>query len=172
MVRRQAHWQEASSYKPLRASPPKSCMVSLKISSGLNWIFSCIGSWSINFLFCSAFRLHQDWNWKGRHRYLKRQRHWPKQVRHFLPVVEVSHPRLLHMILFFVFWFRSSVTQAHDISNPSYMGVSFQKGNVTDKGWSYSRPPKNPSPGQGSKESKKSGYDVGTGSPTGKSYPK
>lgn len=68
---------------------------------------------------------------------------------------------------FFVFWFRFSVTQAHDISNPSYMGVSFQKGNVIDKGWSYSMPPKNlPTAGQGSKESKKGGYDVGTRSPT------
>ncbi|KAE8294422.1 Phosphatidylinositol 3,4,5-trisphosphate 5-phosphatase 1 [Larimichthys crocea] len=61
-----------------------------------------------------------------------------------------------------------SVTQAHDISNPSYM--SYQKGNVIDKGWSYSMPPKNlPTAGQGSKECKKGGYDVGTRSPTGKS---
>ncbi|XP_035509815.1 phosphatidylinositol 3,4,5-trisphosphate 5-phosphatase 1 isoform X1 [Morone saxatilis] len=63
-----------------------------------------------------------------------------------------------------------SITQAHDISNPNYMGVSFQRGNVIDKGWSYSMPPKNiPTAGQGSKESKKGGYDVGTRSPTGKS---
>lgn len=63
---------------------------------------------------------------------------------------------------------RFSVTQAHDISNPSYM--SYQKGNVIDKGWSYSMPPKNlPTAGQGSKECKKGGYDVGTRSPTGKS---
>ncbi|KAM3619855.1 uncharacterized protein V6R79_014724 [Siganus canaliculatus] len=41
------------------------------------------------------------------------------------------------------------------------------KGNVIDKGWSYSMPPKNP--GQGSKDPKKGGYDVGTWSPTGKS---
>lgn len=75
MVRRQAHWQVASSYKPLRASPLKSCMV----SSGLNYKFSCICSCSTDFLFCSAFRFHQ--NWKGWHRYLKRQRQWPKQVR-------------------------------------------------------------------------------------------
>ncbi|XP_044054159.1 phosphatidylinositol 3,4,5-trisphosphate 5-phosphatase 1 isoform X2 [Siniperca chuatsi] len=63
-----------------------------------------------------------------------------------------------------------STTQAHDISNPSYMGMSFQRGNVIDKGWSYSMPPKNvPTAGQGSKESKKGGYDGGTRSPTGKS---
>ncbi|XP_070764438.1 phosphatidylinositol 3,4,5-trisphosphate 5-phosphatase 1 [Enoplosus armatus] len=62
-----------------------------------------------------------------------------------------------------------SIAQAHDISNPSYMGVTFQRGNVIDKGWSYSMPPKNlPIAGQGSKESKKGGYDVGTRSPTGK----
>ncbi|KAG8003514.1 Phosphatidylinositol 3 [Nibea albiflora] len=60
-----------------------------------------------------------------------------------------------------------SITQAHDISNPSYM--SYQKGNVIDKGWSYSMPPKNlPTAGQGSKECKKGGYDVGTRSPTAK----
>ncbi|XP_070688087.1 phosphatidylinositol 3,4,5-trisphosphate 5-phosphatase 1 isoform X2 [Pempheris klunzingeri] len=52
----------------------------------------------------------------------------------------------------------------------NYMGVSFQRGTVTDKGWSYSMPPKNlPIAGQVNKESKKSGYDVGTRSPTGKS---
>lgn len=65
---------------------------------------------------------------------------------------------------------RFSVTQAHDISNPNYMGVSFQRGNVIDKGWSYSNPPKTlPIAGQGSKECQKGGYDVGTRSPTGKS---
>lgn len=100
MVRRQAHWQVASSYKPLRASPLKSCMV----SSGLqNYIFSCIDSCSTDYLFCSAFRFHQNWNRKGRHRYLKRQRQWPKQVRHFSPLVKVSHPRLLRMIIFLSF---------------------------------------------------------------------
>ncbi|KAI3369061.1 hypothetical protein L3Q82_026030, partial [Scortum barcoo] len=62
-----------------------------------------------------------------------------------------------------------SATQALDISNPSYMGLSYQRGNVIDKGWSYSMPPKSlPTAGQGSKESKKSGYDVGARSPTGK----
>ncbi|XP_034560241.1 phosphatidylinositol 3,4,5-trisphosphate 5-phosphatase 1 [Notolabrus celidotus] len=62
---------------------------------------------------------------------------------------------------------KSSVTQALDISNPNYMGVSFQKGCVIDKGWSYSMPPKNsPMFGQGSKEPKKG--DVGSRSPTGK----
>lgn len=50
------------------------------------------------------------------------------------------------------------------------MGVSFQRGNVIDKGWSYSMPKKNPpTAGQGGKESKKCPYDVGTRSPTGKS---
>nr|XP_020465737.1 phosphatidylinositol 3,4,5-trisphosphate 5-phosphatase 1 [Monopterus albus] len=62
-----------------------------------------------------------------------------------------------------------SLTQAHDISNPNYMGMSFKTGNVVDKGWSYSMPPKNVSTaGQGGKDSKKGGYDVGTRSPTGK----
>lgn len=64
---------------------------------------------------------------------------------------------------------RSFVTQTHDITNPNYMGMSFQRGNVIDKGWSYSMPPKNvPVAGQGSKESKKGGYDGSTRSPTGK----
>ncbi|XP_073332446.1 phosphatidylinositol 3,4,5-trisphosphate 5-phosphatase 1 [Pagrus major] len=59
-----------------------------------------------------------------------------------------------------------SVTQAHDISNPNYMGVSFQR-DVIDKGWSYSMPPKSlPLAVQGCKDSKKGGYDVGTRSPT------
>lgn len=68
---------------------------------------------------------------------------------------------------------RFSLTQAHDISNPNYMvGMSFKSGNVIDKGWSYSMPPKNvPAAGQGSKDSKKPGYDVGTHSPTGKPCP-
>lgn len=41
-----------------------------------------------------------------------------------------------------------SVTQAHDISNPNYMGLLYQKGNMVDKGWSYLP--------------KKAGHDVGT----------
>uniref|UniRef100_A0A3Q0RCK6 phosphatidylinositol-3,4,5-trisphosphate 5-phosphatase n=1 Tax=Amphilophus citrinellus TaxID=61819 RepID=A0A3Q0RCK6_AMPCI len=62
-----------------------------------------------------------------------------------------------------------SVTQSHDISNPAYMGMSFRSGNVIDKGWSYSMPPRNVAPcGQAGKEPKKGGYDVGTRSPTGK----
>ncbi|XP_029285211.1 phosphatidylinositol 3,4,5-trisphosphate 5-phosphatase 1 [Cottoperca gobio] len=62
-----------------------------------------------------------------------------------------------------------SVTQSHDISNPNYMGMSFRSDNVIDKGWSYSMPLKNlPIAGQGSKDTKKGGYDVGTHSPTGK----
>lgn len=36
---------------------------------------------------------------------------------------------------------RGTITQTHDISNPSYM--SYKSGNVMDKGWSYSMPPKN-----------------------------
>ncbi|TWW57480.1 phosphatidylinositol 3,4,5-trisphosphate 5-phosphatase 1 [Takifugu flavidus] len=61
-----------------------------------------------------------------------------------------------------------SAAQALDISNPSYMG--FQKGNVVDKGWSYSMPPKSLAiPGHGGKEPKKSAGDVGARSPTRKS---
>lgn len=73
------------------------------------------------------------------------------------------------VIPFLISLFRSSVTQAHDISNPNYMGVLFQKGHIVDKGWSYSMPPKNvPISSQGSKEFKKGGHDVATRSPTGK----
>ncbi|XP_057696431.1 phosphatidylinositol 3,4,5-trisphosphate 5-phosphatase 1 isoform X2 [Corythoichthys intestinalis] len=50
---------------------------------------------------------------------------------------------------------------AHDISNPSYMEVSYRSGKVIDKGWSYSMPPRNlPTGGQTVIEPKKS--------PTGK----
>uniref|UniRef100_A0A8C2X981 phosphatidylinositol-3,4,5-trisphosphate 5-phosphatase n=1 Tax=Cyclopterus lumpus TaxID=8103 RepID=A0A8C2X981_CYCLU len=57
---------------------------------------------------------------------------------------------------------RFSVTQTHDISNPSYMGMSYKGGKVVDKGWSYSMPPKHlPIAGEGSKDAKKGGYDVG-----------
>ncbi|XP_047231890.1 phosphatidylinositol 3,4,5-trisphosphate 5-phosphatase 1 isoform X2 [Girardinichthys multiradiatus] len=66
---------------------------------------------------------------------------------------------------------KSSVTQTHDISNPSYMGVSFKSGNVVDKGWSYSLPPRNVSiGGKGGKESKKPSYDPGVQSPTAIHY--
>ncbi|XP_053178161.1 phosphatidylinositol 3,4,5-trisphosphate 5-phosphatase 1 isoform X1 [Scomber japonicus] len=62
-----------------------------------------------------------------------------------------------------------SVAHAHDISNPSYM--SYKSGNVIDKGWSYSMPPKTlPIAGQGGKDCKKGSYDVGTRSPTGKPF--
>ncbi|XP_017279043.1 phosphatidylinositol 3,4,5-trisphosphate 5-phosphatase 1 [Kryptolebias marmoratus] len=53
---------------------------------------------------------------------------------------------------------KSSVTQAHDISNPNYMGVSFKSGNVTDKGWSYSMSTRNaPAVGLLGKDHKKAG---------------
>lgn len=42
-----------------------------------------------------------------------------------------------------------SASQALDISNPSYMGLSYKSGNVTDKGWSYNMQPKTLSPGHG-----------------------
>lgn len=63
-----------------------------------------------------------------------------------------------------------SVTQTHDISNPSYMGMPYKGGKVVDQGWSYSLPQKHlPIAGEGSKDTKKGGYDVGgTRSPTGK----
>ncbi|XP_047442354.1 phosphatidylinositol 3,4,5-trisphosphate 5-phosphatase 1 [Mugil cephalus] len=64
---------------------------------------------------------------------------------------------------------RFSATQALDISNPNYMGVGYRGGNACDRGWSYSMPPRNPATaGQGAKDTKKGGYDVGTRSPTGK----
>nr|XP_057929529.1 phosphatidylinositol 3,4,5-trisphosphate 5-phosphatase 1 [Doryrhamphus excisus]XP_057929530.1 phosphatidylinositol 3,4,5-trisphosphate 5-phosphatase 1 [Doryrhamphus excisus]XP_057929531.1 phosphatidylinositol 3,4,5-trisphosphate 5-phosphatase 1 [Doryrhamphus excisus]XP_057929532.1 phosphatidylinositol 3,4,5-trisphosphate 5-phosphatase 1 [Doryrhamphus excisus] len=56
---------------------------------------------------------------------------------------------------------KTSAGQAHDISNPSYMEVSYRSDNVIAKGWSYSLPPKTlPIARQPSKDSKKS--------PTGK----
>lgn len=71
--------------------------------------------------------------------------------------------------IFCLLFNRFSAAQAHDISNPNYMGVSYKSGNVIDRGWSYSMPPKAlPVAGQGGKDCKKSGYDVGARSPTGK----
>lgn len=66
--------------------------------------------------------------------------------------VNVSHVPL-RVIVVLIFFFRS-ITQAHDISNPNYMGVLYQKGNMVDKGWSYLP--------------KKGGHDVGTRIPSGK----
>ncbi|XP_069006964.1 phosphatidylinositol 3,4,5-trisphosphate 5-phosphatase 1 [Embiotoca jacksoni] len=64
---------------------------------------------------------------------------------------------------------KSSVAHALDISNPNYMGVSFKSGNVTDKGWSYSMPPRNlPTIGQSGRDSKKGAYDASAHGPTGK----
>ncbi|XP_061153063.1 phosphatidylinositol 3,4,5-trisphosphate 5-phosphatase 1 [Syngnathus typhle] len=49
----------------------------------------------------------------------------------------------------------------HDIANPSYMEVSYRSGNVIDKGWSYTMPPRSlPIGGQAGMDTKKS--------PTGK----
>uniref|UniRef100_A0AAX7UB54 phosphatidylinositol-3,4,5-trisphosphate 5-phosphatase n=1 Tax=Astatotilapia calliptera TaxID=8154 RepID=A0AAX7UB54_ASTCA len=63
---------------------------------------------------------------------------------------------------FLLRFLKSCSNQPHDISNPNYMGVSFRGGNVIDKGWSYSMPPRNvPCGGQAGKEPKK-GYDVST----------
>ncbi|XP_054646541.1 phosphatidylinositol 3,4,5-trisphosphate 5-phosphatase 1 isoform X2 [Dunckerocampus dactyliophorus] len=56
---------------------------------------------------------------------------------------------------------KTSAGQAHAISNPSYMEVSYRSDNVVAKGWSYSMPPKTlPIARQPSKDTKKS--------PTGK----
>ncbi|KAM9849177.1 phosphatidylinositol 3,4,5-trisphosphate 5-phosphatase 1 isoform 2-T2 [Aulostomus maculatus] len=64
---------------------------------------------------------------------------------------------------------KTSITKAHDISNPSYVGVTYKCGNVTDRGWSYSMPPKNlPVASQGGKDPLRSPSDVGTHSPPGK----
>jgi len=50
------------------------------------------------------------------------------------------------------------------------MGMPYKGGKVVDQGWSYSLPQKHlPIAGEGSKDTKKGGYDVGgTRSPTGK----
>uniref|UniRef100_A0A3P9JHT3 phosphatidylinositol-3,4,5-trisphosphate 5-phosphatase n=1 Tax=Oryzias latipes TaxID=8090 RepID=A0A3P9JHT3_ORYLA len=61
---------------------------------------------------------------------------------------------------------KSAMAQAHDISNPSYMGLSFKVGNVKEKGWSYNMLNRGPdAAGQMGKESKKAGFDL---SPTAK----
>ncbi|XP_012990311.1 phosphatidylinositol 3,4,5-trisphosphate 5-phosphatase 1 isoform X2 [Esox lucius] len=41
------------------------------------------------------------------------------------------------------------LTNASDITNPNYMGVGYKSGCVTDKGWSYSMPPRSSSGGGG-----------------------
>ncbi|KAG7513453.1 phosphatidylinositol 3,4,5-trisphosphate 5-phosphatase 1 [Solea senegalensis] len=67
---------------------------------------------------------------------------------------------------------RSSSAQAQDFSNPNYMGVSYKSGNVVDRGWSYSMPPKTLAvTGQCGKDSKKGGFDASIRSPTGKPSP-
>lgn len=64
------------------------------------------------------------------------------------------------------FGFRFAIAQTHDISNPSYMGLSFKVGNVKEKGWSYNMLNRGPdAAGQMGKDSKKAGYDL---SPTAK----
>lgn len=51
-----------------------------------------------------------------------------------------------------------TLSQALDISNPSYMGVSYKTGHMKDKGWSYSMQPK-PAPGSRSPTVKHPGED-------------
>ncbi|KAM4629226.1 phosphatidylinositol 3,4,5-trisphosphate 5-phosphatase 1 isoform 2-T2 [Polymixia lowei] len=72
---------------------------------------------------------------------------------------------------------RFTLHQPIDIANPSYMGVGLKSGYATDKGWSYTMPPKTaPSAGQvgkdlnpGNLSPKKSTHDAPIRSPTGKS---
>nr|XP_019936033.1 PREDICTED: phosphatidylinositol 3,4,5-trisphosphate 5-phosphatase 1 [Paralichthys olivaceus] len=60
---------------------------------------------------------------------------------------------------------KNTTIQAHDISNPSYVGVMYKSGKLVDKGWSYSMPTKSLAiAGQGVKDSK----NISTRSPTGK----
>ncbi|XP_053285691.1 phosphatidylinositol 3,4,5-trisphosphate 5-phosphatase 1 [Pleuronectes platessa] len=60
---------------------------------------------------------------------------------------------------------KSANILAHDISNPSYAGVTYKSGKLMDKGWSYSMPPKTlATAGQGVKDSK----NMNIRSPTGK----
>lgn len=170
--RGQAHWPVASSYALLRASQLRSCMVSLEVISGFAVYVKCSPIYTILFF--------QILSKLKRMTLLSQKAKAVISTSKMLFYLTVSHLWLVGVIwydvqfdvqilsydlsLFFFFWFRLSVTQAHDISNPSYMGVPFQKGNVIDKGWSYSMPPKNlPVIGQGNKEAKKAG------SPTGKS---
>uniref|UniRef100_A0A8C7YYT6 Inositol polyphosphate-5-phosphatase D n=1 Tax=Oryzias sinensis TaxID=183150 RepID=A0A8C7YYT6_9TELE len=71
-----------------------------------------------------------------------------------------------HGCVFPSFENRSAMAQTHDISNPSYMGLSFKVGNVKEKGWSYNMLNRGPdAAGQMGKESKKAGFDL---SPTAK----
>lgn len=51
-----------------------------------------------------------------------------------------------------------TLAQALDISNPSYMGLSYKTGHMKDKGWSYSTQPK-PAPGSRSPTVKHTGED-------------
>lgn len=51
-----------------------------------------------------------------------------------------------------------TLSQALDISNPNYMGVSYKTGHMKDKGWSYSMQPK-PAPGSRSPTVKHPGED-------------
>ncbi|XP_036378129.1 phosphatidylinositol 3,4,5-trisphosphate 5-phosphatase 1 [Megalops cyprinoides] len=63
-----------------------------------------------------------------------------------------------------------------DISNPNYMGVGYKAGSQTEKGWSYSMPPRpSPPPGHTGKDMspgnlspKKMGHDLAVRSPSAK----
>ncbi|KAM3838183.1 phosphatidylinositol 3,4,5-trisphosphate 5-phosphatase 1-like [Diretmus argenteus] len=61
---------------------------------------------------------------------------------------------------------KSALAHAIDISNPNYMGVCFKAGRAIDKGWSYSLPVADLH--LGNLSPKKTVYDVGSRSPTGK----
>lgn len=172
--KRQATWLVASSYAPLRASPQRSCMVSLEISLGLvlySMLSTSVLVASVPVLLCIQISS------KLRRMTLSLQK--AKAVTSiseniFFPCgyIKISQTWFPDDI-FCLLLDRFSVTQAHDISHPNYMvGMAFKTGSVTDKGWSYSMPPKNvPTAGQGVKDSKKPGYDVGTRSPPGKPCP-
>uniref|UniRef100_A0A6Q2ZMF0 phosphatidylinositol-3,4,5-trisphosphate 5-phosphatase n=1 Tax=Esox lucius TaxID=8010 RepID=A0A6Q2ZMF0_ESOLU len=77
---------------------------------------------------------------------------------------------------FYLLFGRFGLTNASDITNPNYMGVGYKSGCVTDKGWSYSMPPRSSSGGgggaaghmgkdqtHGNMSPKRSGYDGASG---------
>lgn len=149
--RKLAHLPEASSCTPLRGNQPRSCTVSQEISlagayhNPLPVLFPVASNLD---LLC--FQISS----KSKRMTRRKEKAVTKTSRVFFFFLDLWCECLTRALTCVLIFFIRSITQAHDISNPNYMGVLYQKGNMVDKGWSYLP--------------KKGGHDVGTRIPSGK----